>query len=176
MTSKDDIIMDFFAGSGTTGHATLELNKEDGGNRQFILIEQLDTHMDVILKRIKKVMELYSKDKNLNNFDKSEYFVYCELMKFNEEAMEKIQDAKNTEGLLKIWKEMCEHYFLNYDIEIKRFNDAQDEFKKLSLEKQKKLLCEMLNKNQLYVNLSEIDDSQFKVSKEDKELNKKFYK
>jgi len=168
MTSNDDIIMDFFAGSGTTGHAVLELNKEDSGNRQFILIEQLDTHMNVILKRIKKVMEI--------NNHKDKHFVYGELLKFNEEAMENIQDAKTTENMLKIWKEMVEHYFLNYDVDIKRFNDNQEEFRKLPLEKQKKLLVEMLNKNQLYVNLSEIDDAQFKVSKEDKEINKKFYK
>jgi len=44
-----------------------------------------------------------------------------------------------------------------------------------SLEKQKRLLAELLDKNQLYVNLSEIDDAQFKVSKEDKALNKAFY-
>lgn len=175
-TKREDIVMDFFAGSGTTGHAVLELNKEHEGNRQFILIEQLDSHMNVILKRIKKVMEIDSKNKDLGDLATKQHFVYSELMKFNEEAMEKIQEAKNTEGLLKIWKEMCDHYFLNFDVEIKKFNDAQDEFKKLSLEKQKKLLCEMLNKNQLYVNLSEINDSQFKVSKEDKELNKKFYK
>jgi len=43
------------------------------------------------------------------------------------------------------------------------------------LEKQKRLLAELLDKNQLYVNLSEIDDTQFKVSKEDKALNKAFY-
>jgi len=167
MTSDEDIIMDFFAGSGTTGHATLELNKEDGGNRQFILIEQLDTHAEVIRKRLIKILE---NDKSVDEFK------YFELMKFNEEAIDKVQDAKNTEGLLKIWKEMVEHYFLNYDINIKKFNDNQEEFNKLPLEKQRKLLVEMLNKNQLYVNLSEIDDAQFKVSKEDKELNKKFYK
>jgi len=44
-----------------------------------------------------------------------------------------------------------------------------------SLEKQKRLLAELLDKNQLYVNLSEIDDAQFKVSEEDKALNKSFY-
>jgi len=40
--TKNSIILDFFAGSGTTGQAVLELNKEDGGNRRFILCEQLD--------------------------------------------------------------------------------------------------------------------------------------
>jgi len=176
MTSDSDIILDFFGGSGTTAHATLELNKEDGGNRQFILIEQLDEHIKVIKKRMQIVLEINSKEKNLNNFKKDENFVYCELMKYNEEAIDKIESAKSNGDLLKIWKEMIEHYFLNYDLDIKRFNDNQDEFKKLPLDKQKKLLLEMLNKNQLYVNLSEIDDVQFKVSREDKELNKKFYK
>ena len=91
------------------------------------------------------------------------------------EAIDKIQEAKDTKILLKIWKEMCEKYFLNYDVDIKKFNDSKINFEKLSIHEQKILLLEMLNKNQLYVNLSEIDDSQFKVSKEDKELNKKFY-
>ena len=176
MTSHNDIILDFFAGSGTTGHATLELNKEGGGNRQFILIEQLDTHMDVIKKRIQKVIQNNSKEKTLNNFNKDESFTYCELLKYNEEAIDKIQDAKDTKTLLKILEEMCEHYFLNYDVIIKKFNENKKDFENLSLSQQKKVLCEMLNKNQLYVNLSEIEDSQFKVSKEEKELNKKFYK
>ena len=39
-SNTNDIILDFFAGSGTTGHATYELNAEDNGNRQFILVEQ----------------------------------------------------------------------------------------------------------------------------------------
>ncbi len=175
MTAKDDIIMDFFAGSGTTGHATLELNKEDGGNRQFILIEQLDTHMEVILKRIQKIMKLNAKEKILNNFDKNESFTYCELLKYNQEAIDKIQDAKDTKQLLKIWNEMCDKYFLNYDVNIKKFNENKKYFEKLSLSKQKGILVSILDKNQLYVNLTEIEDSQFKVSKEDKELNKKFY-
>ncbi|MEK6910528.1 MAG: site-specific DNA-methyltransferase [Nanoarchaeota archaeon] len=170
MADKEDIILDFFAGSGTTGHATLELNKEDGGNRKFILIEQLDAHAEVILKRLNKVIELDSKQ-GISHSN----IVYCELMKHNEEAMEGIQDAKDTKQLLKIWNEMCGKYFLNYDVDIKKFDDNKSEFEKLSLTNQKKLLCEMLNKNQLYVNLSEMEDAEFKISKEDKELNKKFY-
>jgi hypothetical protein len=41
-TSKDDIILDSFAGGGTTAHAVIEQNKADGGSRKFILIETLD--------------------------------------------------------------------------------------------------------------------------------------
>src|SRR5690606_34487269 len=56
-TSKNDIILDFQAGSGTTAHSVLELNKEDGGNRQFILCEQMDYIDTVTSKRVQKVIE-----------------------------------------------------------------------------------------------------------------------
>ena len=48
MTKKDDIILDFFAGSGTTAHATIELNKIDKGQRKFILIEQWPYYFYVV--------------------------------------------------------------------------------------------------------------------------------
>jgi len=59
--SKNENILDFFAGSGTTGHAVLELNKEDGGNRQFILCTNNENNIctDVCYPRIKKVIEGY---------------------------------------------------------------------------------------------------------------------
>ena len=157
------LILDFFAGSGTTGQAVIEINEEMNSNHNFILIEQLDYVESVLIPRIQKILP---KDDN---------FILFELMKYNEEAIAKIEFVKTTEDLLKIWMEMIEYYFLNFDVDIKRFNENQEEFKKLPLDKQKKLLIEMLNKNQLYVNLSEIEDTQFKISKEDKELNRKFY-
>ena len=55
------------------------------------------------------------------------------------------------------------------------FDKNISDFKKLPLKQQKKLLLEVLDKNQLYVNKSEIDDADFKVGKEDKEMNKEFY-
>lgn len=58
-TSKDDIILDSFAGSGTTAHAVLEQNKEDGGNRKFILIETLDYAKDITAERVKRVIQGY---------------------------------------------------------------------------------------------------------------------
>jgi len=61
MSSDDDIILDFFAGSGTTGHAVLQLNKEDGGARQFILCTNNENKIaeDVTYPRIKKVIDGY---------------------------------------------------------------------------------------------------------------------
>ena len=55
-TSKKSIVLDFFAGSGTVGQAVHELNKEDGGNRTFILISNSESNIckNVTLKRLEK--------------------------------------------------------------------------------------------------------------------------
>ena len=52
---RDDLILDYFAGSGTTGHAVINLNREDGGKRKFILVEMGEYFDTVLLPRIKKV-------------------------------------------------------------------------------------------------------------------------
>jgi adenine-specific DNA-methyltransferase len=60
--NKEAIILDFFAGSGTTGHATMLLNREDGGNRQFILCTNNENGIaeEVTYPRIKNVIEGYA--------------------------------------------------------------------------------------------------------------------
>lgn len=169
MTSGDDIILDFYAGSGTTGHATLALNKEDGGNRKFILVEQLDEHIDICVERNQKVLVQEKIDDN---------FIYLELAKWNEEAKEKILKAKNLKELEKLFDELYEQYFLNYNVKTKEFKEKtlkEEEFKKLSLDEQKKLFVEMLDMNQMYVNFSERADKKYKLSKEDVALSEEFY-
>ncbi|EAK9993692.1 site-specific DNA-methyltransferase [Campylobacter lari] len=79
--NNNDIILDFFAGSGTTGHAVLELNKQDGGNRQFILVtnnEITDLNpngiaLDVTSKRLKRIMsgECYDESKDFKWLEKN---------------------------------------------------------------------------------------------------------
>ncbi|OQB98190.1 MAG: putative methyltransferase [Spirochaetes bacterium ADurb.Bin110] len=55
MVLQDELLLDFFAGSGTTGHAVINLNREDGGKRKFILVEMADYFDTVLLPRLKKV-------------------------------------------------------------------------------------------------------------------------
>ena len=59
LNSKNDIILDFFAGSGTTGHSVMELNSEDGGNRSFILCTNNENNIcrDTTYERIKRVID-----------------------------------------------------------------------------------------------------------------------
>lgn len=61
-TGPNDLILDSFAGSGTTGHAVLDLNKQDGGNRRFILVEMDEgIAKDVTAERLKRVINGYDK-------------------------------------------------------------------------------------------------------------------
>lgn len=79
-TGKDSIILDSFAGSGSTAHAALDLNKEDDGNRKFILVEMEDNvAKNITAERVKRVIDKY---------DYRAGFEYCELSKplFNEEG------------------------------------------------------------------------------------------
>ena len=63
-TSKDSIVLDSFAGSGTTAHAVLRMNKTDGGNRQFILIEMMDYADSITAERVKRAIDGYGTGKN----------------------------------------------------------------------------------------------------------------
>lgn len=167
-SDEDSIVLDFCAGSGTTAQAVLEINKQDGGKRNFILVEQMDYIEKITIERTRK------------SIGESDDFIYCELLKYNEAFMERIQAAKTSEELMQIWREMAEDSFLNWYVNPSMPEEAIDDFISLGreengLEKQKHLLAELLDKNQLYVHLSEIDDAQFKVSEEDKMLNRAFY-
>jgi adenine-specific DNA-methyltransferase len=70
-TDKDSLVLDSFAGSGTTGHAVLDLNKEDGGDRKFIMVEMEDVvAKDITAERVKRAIKKYGY---------KDGFEYCEL-------------------------------------------------------------------------------------------------
>lgn len=149
--------------------------------RQYIGIEQMDYIQTIPIERLKKVIagEQGGVSKAVN-WQGGGDFIYCELMKYNEAFMDRIQAAQNSEELLQIWREMAEGSFLNWYVNPSMPEEAVNDFIALGnepngLEKQKHLLAELLDKNQLYVNLSEMDDARFSVSEEDKALNRKFY-
>jgi adenine-specific DNA-methyltransferase len=169
MTKPDDLILDFHAGSGTTAHAVLRVNKEDKGNRKFILIEQLNEHIEICKERNQKVLAQENIDDN---------FIYFELAEWNEEAKEKILKAKSLTELEKLFDELYKRYFLNYNVKTKEFKEKilkEEGFKKLSLNEQKNLFVEMLDMNQMYVNFSERADEKYNLSKEDITLSEEFY-
>ncbi len=160
------IVLDYHAGSGTTGHAVLEMNKSDNGNRRFILCEQMDyieTETNIRLMNV------------IGNEKLNESFTFFELKKFNEYFIDIIKEAKDSESLLEIWEQMKEKSFLNYNVDIKRQEENIDDFKSLNLKEQKQHLCEILDKNQLYVNLSSLHDKDFECTDREIQLTQNFY-
>ncbi|PKL72552.1 restriction endonuclease subunit M [Candidatus Kuenenbacteria bacterium HGW-Kuenenbacteria-1] len=169
-TRQNDLVLDFFAGSGTT----LAVAHKTG--RQYIGIEQMDYIHDLPETRLKKVIA--GEQGGISEaigWKGGGDFGYMELAKWNEKWIEKIEKAKTGEELSKLWGEMKETAFLSYKVDPKTIDANAKDFADLSAADQKKFLIECLDKNQLYINLSEIEDKEYEVSKEDKALNKNFY-
>jgi len=174
-TNAGDIALDFHLGSGTTAAVAHKMG------RQYIGIEQMDYMESIPVDRLKKVI---GGDQGgiskIVNWQGNGDFIYCELMKYNEAFIEKIQNAQSSDELVHIWHDMAEESFLNWYVNQNIPEEAINDFIALGSEpdglpKQQRLLAELLDKNQLYVNLTEIDDVQFNVSEEEKRLNNKFY-
>ena len=75
----------------------------------------------------------------------------------------------------KIYEYILETGFISYKVNPKDIDVNSDEYIKLSIGDKKRLLMELLDKNQLYVNYCDIDDETFKISEEDKEFTRSFY-
>ena len=163
--NKNAIVLDFFAGSGTTAHATLELNKDDGGRRLFVLVEQLDYVKTLTAERVKRAIKHY-------NFENC--FIYAELAELNEVFVKKIKQSSTKPQLLAVWNSMLEKSFISYRfVGLKTIKESYLE--NLEISDLKKLLLEVLDMNMLYVPLSEIEDADFKFDKKEIEFNKQFF-
>lgn len=173
-TNEGDIVLDYYSGSGTTASVAHKMK------RQWITIEQIDNQINLALSGLSNVLKGDTTGiSGLVNWKGGGEFVYCELAKWNEQAKEEINDAKSLPELVKLLDTLYERYFLNYNVRIKDFKEKiikEDNFKKLSLDEQKRMFLTMLDLNQMYVQESEMADKRFGISKEDQKLTKEFYK
>lgn len=162
---KKAIVLDFFAGSGTTAEALSMINNEDAGERSFILVEQMDYIESITTERIKNT----SLSKGIDSF------IYCELLEDGQRLINKIKSA--TSDTIRDVKEEIFHseqivpYIQTSDLE-----KTDKIFDALSLEEQKQVLINLIDKNKLYVNYSSIDDEEYQVSEIDKKFSNSFYK
>ena len=170
-TKEEDIVLDFHLGSGTTAAVAHKMG------RQYIGIEQMDYAETLPVERLNKVIagEQGGISKSVK-WQGGGDFIYCELMQYNQAYMDKIQTAQSSEELVALWRNIAENSFLNWYVNAEVPEEAVNDFIAIDdLEAQKHLLVELLDKNQLYVNLSEIEDADFEVSEADKALNRAFY-
>lgn len=169
-TVEGDVVLDAFAGSGTTAAVALKLN------RQFITSEQMDYIHTVTLPRIKGVIDGEENDLLPEaEYEGGDSFVYCELAKSNQKYVDEILEAKTDEEIYGLYKNILETGFVSSRINPKMIDETAKEFEDLSFDNKKRLLMELLDKNLLYVNYCDIEDEEYQISEEDKIFTKHFY-
>ena len=169
-TQENDLVMDFFAGSGTTLAVAHKMK------RRYVGIEQMDYVKSITKERLKKVVE--GEQGGISkavNFVGGGEFVYVELMPLNAVFKEQIQASKDESELDRIYKDLQEKAFVDYRVDIKEMLKDKD-FEALNLDEKKRILLSVLDSNMDYVPLSEIEDSEYGISSELVELNNAFFK
>ncbi|MBI0050590.1 MULTISPECIES: site-specific DNA-methyltransferase [unclassified Commensalibacter] len=179
-SNEGDLVLDFHLGSGTTAAVAHKMG------RRYIGIEQMDYIDDITVARLQKVIEGeqggISKDVNWQGGGS---FVYTELMELNQVFVKKIQQAQDTETLKSLFGQMKSEAHLNYQVALEKVLNTEYEidgishkvtFDDLPLDEQRRLLIELLDKNQLYVNVSEMDDEMLHISEKDKAFTRSFYR
>lgn len=118
---KQITVLDFFAGSGTTAHAVIKLNREDDGRRKYLLVETNEYFDSVTLPRVKKVIYAKEwKDGKPTTREGSPHLLKYFALESYEDAMNNLSLSRTPEqeqGLLKFTNEFREDYLLNYMLE-----------------------------------------------------------
>lgn len=121
METHDAIALDYFAGSGTTAHAVIRLNREDNGRRKYILVETNEYFDSVTLPRVKKVVYAKEwKDGKPTKREGSSHLLKYFALESYEDAMNNLELKRTREqeqGLLNFPQEFQEDYLLNYMLE-----------------------------------------------------------
>ena len=172
-SDEHDIILDYHLGSGTTAAVAHKMN------RQYIGVEQMDYIKTISCERLKKVIEGEQGGISKSvEWQGGGSFVYMELAEKNEKAMQLISACKNYDELVSIFNTLSTKYFLHYNVRINDFINKtckEEQFKNLSLEKQKEIFCRMLDLNQLYVNCDDRNDKDSGLSENDIKATENFY-
>ncbi len=171
-TSESDIVLDYHLGSGTTAAVAHKMN------RQYIGIEQLDYGENDSVVRLQNVIngDQTGISKSVN-WQGGGSFVYLELAKKNETALEQISACKSLEELTELFDELCSKYFLHYNVRVKEFRKEieSERFKQLNLKQQKEMFSRMLDLNQLYVNTDDRHNKNTGLTEDDIAITEDFY-
>ncbi|MFR1431228.1 MAG: site-specific DNA-methyltransferase, partial [Streptococcus thermophilus] len=172
-TEPNDLVLDFFGGSGSTAAATLKLG------RNFISIEQMESQVSLEIERLKNVID--GSDQNgLSsdvNWQGGGSFVYAELFPKNMGYLQDVIHAKNLDELKSVYERMLSGTDTDEPADISFRADLSKIDWMEGFDENKRLLVKLLDKNGLYYNYSEIDDKNVRdlISDEDYTFNKNFY-
>ncbi len=168
-TDEGDLVLDYHLGTGTTIATAHKLN------RRYIGIEQMQSQIDIIISRMQKVLngEKAGISKDVNWIGGGD-FVYCELKENGQELVNYVLDA-NENSIDEIKEKIINDDRIISYITKNEIKEANEEFNNLSLEEKKKALISLIDKNKLYINYSDIDDMNYKITEDEKSFTKSFY-
>ncbi len=167
-TQENDLVLDFFAGSGTTCAVAHKMK------RRYIGIEQMDYIETITKERLKKVIE--GEQGGISKkcgFKGGGSFVYAELKEVNLEIKKQILNANSANECLKIFNDLNERFLKRTDCKIDEIHS--EEFHNLDLNEQKRICCALLDSNEDYLNLGDIDEDAWGIDKITKKYNEIFY-
>ncbi|GAA9233469.1 hypothetical protein HpHA215_08990 [Helicobacter pylori] len=167
-TNENDLVLDFFAGSGTTCAVAHKMK------RRYIGIEQMGYIETITKERLKKVIE--GEQGGISKkcgFKGGGSFVYAELKEVNLEIKRQILNAKSKSECLKIFDNLSERFLKRADCKIDGIHS--EEFQKLDLNEQKRICCVLLDSNEDYLNLGDINEDAWGIDKITKKYNEIFY-
>ncbi|GAA7550706.1 hypothetical protein JP0018_12250 [Helicobacter pylori] len=167
-TNENDLVLDFFAGSGTTCAVAHKMK------RRYIGIEQMDYIETITKERLKKVIEGEQGGISKKcDFKGGGSFVYAELKEVNLEVKKQILNAKSMGECLKIFNTLNERFLKRADCKIGEIHS--EEFQNLDLNEQKRICCALLDSNEDYLNLGDMDEDAWGIDGITKKYNEIFY-
>ncbi|GAA8343209.1 site-specific DNA-methyltransferase [Helicobacter pylori] len=167
-TQENDLVLDFFAGSGTTCAVAHKMK------RRYIGIEQMDYIETITKERLKKVIEGEQGGISKKcDFKGGGSFVYAELKEVNLEIKKQITNANSASECLKIFNDLNERFLKRTDCKIDEIHS--EEFQNLDLNEQKRICCTSLDSNEDYLNLGDIDEDAWEIDEITKKYNEIFY-
>jgi len=170
LTSENDIVLDFFLGSGTTACVAHKLQ------RRYIGIEQMDYGKEDSVSRLLNVIKGDKKGISKDiKWKGGGSFIYTELVKANQKIIEGVLQS-NEDNLNDYYSMVSNNHFNDFRINANLKEVDKSEFDKLNLEEKKDFLISILDLNILYVNYSEINDEDYNITDLDKKLNHQLYK
>ncbi|HEB7524932.1 TPA: site-specific DNA-methyltransferase [Campylobacter coli] len=169
-TQENDLVLDFFVGSGTTMAVAHKMK------RRYIGIEQMEYIESITKERLKKVIE--GEQGGISKaveWQGGGNLVYCELASLNAKFIEQIENCSDENELDNIYEALRKLAFIDYRADIQ--SDFKDlEFGALSFEEKKRILKKCLDRNMDYIPYADMDDSEYKIDEQTRILNKIFYK
>lgn len=169
-TNENDLVLDFFAGSGTTLAVAHKMK------RRYIGIEQMDYIESITKERLKKVIE--GEQGGISkavSWSGGGSLIYCELANLNAKFIDMIENSSDENELNQIYEKLIKFAFIDYRVDIQ--NDLKDlEFAALEFIEKKRILKKCLDRNMDYIPYADMEDSDYKIDERTKKLNDIFYK